>query len=276
MPRRKKNEEGKADSEKNTSKEEIRKKKSSSSKKAEKYIDPDKVLDEYLNEIVNALGISYLNLSVDDLKEVLREPFASAVGEVKTKPKVSTIINRLKAMGDRLMEIISYKLLRLYDVEKLSEDQLEFIVTYGKGGLIPIMDKLYKECLKRNRKDLIDLLRVTWSMFASILRSPIKCPKCEFDSVMPDLSCRVCGYMLSMKELKNTIHVIDILQDFLKMDRDGFYEILKSGFFYYTSEGPIPPSRFKPTQGQIYFEVILNKEEKSKLESISHSILPGS
>jgi len=275
VPRRKKNEEEKIASEKN-SKEGMKKKKSSSSKKSEKYVDADKVLDEYLDEVVNALGISYLNLSREDLKEVLREPFAMAVGEVKTKPKVSTIINRLRAMGDRLMEIISYKLLRLYDIEKLSEDQLEFIVTYGKGGLIPIMDKLYKECLKRNKKDLIDLLRVTWSMLANILRSPIKCPRCEFDSVMPDLTCRICGYTLSMKELKNIIHVIDILQDFLRMDKDGFNEILKSGFFYYTSEGPIPPSRFRPSQGQIYFEVILNKEEKSKLESISRSILPGS
>ncbi|TRM84063.1 hypothetical protein DJ522_05470, partial [Sulfolobus sp. F3] len=95
-------------------------------------------------------------------------------------------------------------------------------------------------------------------------------------SVMPDLSCKVCGYTLSMRELKNTINVMSTLQDYIKFDKEGFSEILKSGFFYYTSEGPIPPSKFKPVQGLIYYEVILNKEEKQKLESISRSVLPGS
>ncbi|WP_338601491.1 hypothetical protein V6M85_00235 [Sulfolobus tengchongensis] len=272
MARRKKSEE----TEKKEKKSDNGNKKKSSTKKTEKFVDADKLLDEYLDEVINALGISYLNLTRDDLKEVIRDPFAMAVGEVKTKPKVTTIINRLKAMGDRLMEIIAYKILRLYDIEKLTDDQLEFIITYGKGGLIPIIDKLYKECLKRNKKELIDMLRVTWSMFSNGLRSPIKCPKCEFESIMPDLSCKVCGYILSMKELKNIIGVINLLQDYLRIDKEGFNEILKSGFFYYTFEGPIPPSKFKPVQGQIYFEVVLNRDEKSKLESIFHSILPGS
>jgi ribosomal protein L37E len=271
LPRRRKSEE--EEKSKATS---SKKAKSSTKKKTEKYVDPDKLLDEYIDELIVMLGLSYLNLSREEFKEVLREPFAAAVGEVKTKPKLSTILNRLRAMGDGLMEIIAYKLLKIYDIEKLNNDQLEFIVNYIRNGIVQIVDKLYNECLKRNRNDLVDILRNNWNIYSNGLRSPIRCPRCGFDSVMPDFTCKVCGYSLSMKELKNQIKIIDLLQDYMKIDLEGFNEILKAGFFYYTVEGPIPPSKFKPKQDQLYFEIILNKDEKQKLQSISHNILPGS
>jgi len=271
LPRRKKDE-----SEENKSSEEKKPKKSANKKKNEKYVDPDKLLDEYLDELVNLLGLSYLNFSREEYKEILKEPFASAVGEVKSKPKLSTILNRLRAMGDNLMEIIAYKILRIKDLEKLSDDQLEFVTNYTRQGIIQLADRLYRELIRRNKKDLIDILRNNWTLYSNGFRSPIKCPRCGFESVMPDLSCKVCGYTLSMRELKNTINVMSTLQDYIKFDKEGFSEILKSGFFYYTSEGPVPPSKFKPAQGLIYYEVILNKEEKQKLESISHNVLPGS
>ncbi|MEM3801594.1 MAG: hypothetical protein QW183_01940, partial [Saccharolobus sp.] len=110
MARRKKssnNEEEEKKSEVNS----VANKPKASKKKQEKYVDPDKLLDEYLDELVNLLGLSYLNFSKEEFKEILREPFAMAVGEVKTKPKLSTIINRLRGMGDKLMEIIAYKIL---------------------------------------------------------------------------------------------------------------------------------------------------------------------
>ncbi|MEM0187981.1 MAG: hypothetical protein QW550_01140 [Saccharolobus sp.] len=275
MARRKKssnNEEEEKKSEVNS----VANKPKASKKKQEKYVDPDKLLDEYLDELVNLLGLSYLNFSKEEFKEILREPFAMAVGEVKTKPKLSTIINRLRGMGDKLMEIIAYKILRMYDIEKLTDDQLEFVVTYVKNGIIQIIDKLYKECKKRNRNDLIDILRANWSMYSNGLKSPVRCPKCGFDSVMPDFVCKVCGYSLNMREVKESIRIIDALSDYLKIDKEGFNEILKSGFLYYTFNGPIPPSKFKPQEGQLYFEVILSKDEKQKLQNILNSILPGS
>jgi len=238
------------------------------STKKEKYVDPSELIEEYLDEVINSLGLAYLNLERDEYKELIKEPFAGAVGQVKTKPKVRTIINRLQANRDSLMEFIAMKLLRLKEVNKLTNDQLEFVVYNVKTAIKDLAPTLYEELVKRNRNDLIDFLRATWARFG--INSPIECPKCKFNAIMPDFSCYVCKYVISMKQLKEQIHAIELLTEYAKTDKDGFKEIVSSGYFYYSWEGVSPPSKI-PKNNPLVFEIVLNKEEKEKLKS-SYSV----
>ncbi len=232
----------------------------------EKYVDPEKLLDEYLDDAVVGLGISSLQLDRDEYKELIKEPFVAAVGQVKSKPKLSTILNRLLANRDGLMEYLAMKLARIREVEKMTDEQLEFVVYNTRAGIVALAPQLYKEAVRRGRSDLVDILRYEWDMYG--IRSPIKCPKCGFDSIMPDFTCKVCGYEISMKELKAQIGVVDLLKDYSNIDPEGFKEILSSGYFYYTAAGVIPPSKFKPEPGTLFFEIVLSSSEKKALSSI--------
>ncbi|BFI74170.1 hypothetical protein [Sulfurisphaera ohwakuensis] len=255
MPRRKKSEEPQQQ-------EQEKKTKKKSAK--DKYIDPNVIIDEYLEEVVNALGLAYLNLDKDEYKELIKEPFAAAMGEVKTKPKARTIINRLQANKDSLMEFLALKLLRIRDLDKMTNEQLEFVVYNIKNTVKDLGPQLYEELSKRNRQDLIDFLRSTWNLYG--INSPVECPRCKFNAIMPDLSCYICKYVISMKQLKEKIHVIDLLIDYSKSDPEGFKEIITAGYFYYSWNGVSPPSKM-PKSELLVFEIILNREEKEKLKA---------
>jgi hypothetical protein len=263
LPRKKKGEE---QEEKDTTSQTKSKKKKSSSVK---YVDPNELLDEYLDEVVNALGLAYLKLSREEYKELIKEPFAGAVGEVKTKPKSKTIINRLSANKDSLMEFLAMKLVKIKDLEKMTDEQLEFVVYNTKNAIKDLGPRLYEICSKKGRSDLIDILRANWTIYG--INSPVKCPKCMFNAIMPDLSCYICKYTISMKQLKEQLNVLQLLFDYFKADPQGYKEIMTAGYFYYSWDGVLPPS--KQPKDLLRFEIVLNKEEKEKLKSfyIEHS-----
>lgn len=239
--------------------------------KKEKFIDPEALLDEYLDEIIYGLGIGFLNLKREEYKELIKEPFISAVGEVKSKPKASTILNRLLANRDSMMEFLAMKLTRIIDIDSLSDTQLEFLIYNTRRGIVGLAQKLYSISKKKNRQDLIDILKYNWNAYGIV--SPISCPRCGFNSVMPDMVCKVCEYEITTKELKSQIDVIKTLVDLKNINPTDFKEILTSGYFYYTSEGPLAPSKLKSSNGlpQLYFEIVLNKEEKRILNSTYNS-----
>jgi predicted Zn-ribbon and HTH transcriptional regulator len=231
----------------------------------DKYVDPEKLLDEYLDDAVTALSLSNLQLERDEYKELIEEPFVAAVGQVKSKPKLSTIVNRLLANKEGFMEYLAMKLVRIREIEKMTDEQLEFVVYNTKKGIVALAPQLYKEAVKRGRSDLVDILRYEWDTYG--IRSPIRCTKCGFNSIMPDFTCRVCGYEMSMKEVKAQINLIGLLKDYSNLDPDGFKEILSTGYFYYTATGVVPPSKFKPEPGAIFFEIVLTSSEKKALSS---------
>lgn len=77
-----------------------------------------------------------------------------------------------------------------------------------------------------------------------------------------------------MKQLKEIIGVISVLQDYYEFDKEGFKEILTKGYFYYSWDGVIPPGKSKSSDLSLVFEVILNKDEKEKLNKFytAHNI----
>lgn len=266
MPRRKKE---KAEKEK-TEETETEEKKKKKKPKKEVYTDPYQLLDEYLEEVITAIGISYLGFQRDEFKEIIKDIFAGAVGQVKSKPKSRTIINRLNSTRDSVMEAIAYNILRIKDLSSLSDDQLEFVVYNVKRGIASLGSRLYEESKRRNRNDLIDILRANWNMYGVL--SPFTCPKCGFNAVMPDFSCKICGADVPMKEIKRQLGVEELLKDYASMDMQGFKEILSNGYFYYKDGIVYPPS--SSLQG-MFFEIILTKDEKSSIANISDTAHHG-
>ncbi|WP_054836229.1 hypothetical protein [Metallosphaera hakonensis] len=234
--------------------------------KKEKYVDAEKLLDEYLDEVEVGLGLSHLNLDKDLLKEAIKEPFVAAVGQVKTKPKARTILNRLNSSKDELMEFMAIRIIREVDVAKVTDDILEFLIMNTRKAVVDLAPTLYSEAKKRGRRDLVDVLRYNWNLYG--LRSPVKCPQCEFEAVMPDLVCKVCGYSVSFKEIKNSTNLISQLEEMFTYDPEGLKEILTAGYLIYTSTGPMPPSRFKPSGMEIYYEIVLTSQERAQLNKL--------
>lgn len=279
MPRRKRTsteekKEEKEESDTRKSKTQTRRRSAS----REKYVDAESLLEEYLDEVVNGLSLAYLNLSREEYIELLKEPFVNAVGQVKTKPKSKTIISRLQANQEVLNEYFAAKLLMMKPIEKMNDEQLEFIVYNLKRGLPNIISTIYQELKKRNNEFLIDILRNNWNVYG--IRSPIRCPKCKFYAIMPDLSCKVCNYIMSEKELKTELNIITLLGEYKKLNPTGFAEILKSGYFYYTEEGIISPSEYRERRREgtsnLVFEIILSNSEKRKLQELysTHNTQP--
>ena len=248
---------------------EERKQKPKRSVKKEKLVDPYELLEEYWRDVISGLGLELLGLTDEEYKDLIREPFVAAVGEVKTKPKVSTILNRLNANREALFSVLATKLATMKDVEEMTDSQLEFVVYYIREAVRGLGPKLYEECKKRNRGDLIDLLRAKWSEFG--IKSPIMCPRCGFQAVMPDYVCYICKYQVPEREVKRQIGMPEILKDYAQLDPEGFKEIMASGYFYYTWSGVVPPSKARQITGELMFEVTLSKADREALKGLNTS-----
>jgi hypothetical protein len=257
LPRTRKTKEAETDQQAEEKKRKARPKK-------EKFVDPIELLNEYWSDVINALGLSSLGLTEEEYKELIKEPFSGAVGEVKTKPKVSTIIGRLNANREDLFAVLATKLATMKDPSEMNDAQLEFVVFYVKEAIKGLGPRLYEECKKRKRQDLIDYLRAKWSQFG--INSPVKCPRCGFQAVMPDYVCYICRYQVPEREVKNQIGVPQILIEYSKIDPAGFREIYTAGYFYYGWQGIIPPSRARGLTGELIFEIVLSKSDKEALK----------
>lgn len=85
---------------------------------------------------------------------------------------------------------------------------------------------------------------------------------------MPDYSCRVCGYSLSTREIKEAVNLMSQLEEMYSYDPEGLKEIITSGYLIYLSTGPVPPSRFNPSNSEIFYEITLTSQEKAQLNRL--------
>lgn len=226
-------------------------------KKTQKGFEIEELFAEYFSGIVESMNLANLGLDDDTLKRILFEPFASAVGDVKTKPKLKTIINRLMAKKEDLFEYLAIRILREKE-DSLTTQQLEFCVYYVRRGISEFASLLYRLSLQTGREDLINYLRTTWDQYG--IRTPIRCPVCGFSSIMPDLVCTVCGTTITEKKMKEIIGISLLLRDMKELDPEGYKEISKSLHVYFTENGLVSPLRFH--QGSRYvYELVLSKKD---------------
>ncbi len=239
-----------------TTKEGGKKKKRRTSRKRFK-LDVKAVSKDVAEEVVKRLGLDLVGISVDDILDIV-ENIVSGIAESRaTKPSTESIIKRILASKDNFRKAVAVRLFELKQ-DDLSLEQLEFIVSYAPelaGRAAPI---LYKVAKKYNAEYIVSSLQVLWNKYGR--RTPLKCPRCGFYAVTPDLTCMVCGAVLSEEEVKRSINFKDRLREFAKEAPTPLLrEVYQAGFIVLNDK--IHPPSMAPRAG-FRVEIHLTSDEK--------------
>jgi len=247
----------------------VRKKNSKSSKGGKRRriksrstrVNVEKIVSTMFSDISLALGISHLGLTEDELKKVAKNVIEYLLSNVSYKPSKSVILNRVLRGRLRLAPVVSETILSLR--KELNEDLLEYVVNFGGPVCAANVRRLYMEILKKKREDLLGLLREAWDTYGKTL--PIRCPKCGFSSVKPDLMCIICGYNVKEREFKEIIGFNDLFHIFLELtDELGLRRTLENQVVVYDpNEGLKPPP---PRYGKVQYVIPLEEKELIKIE----------
>lgn len=138
--------------------------------------------------------------------ETLSDLIAELYGSASSYKSAEDVAKRLMRNSDRILPIIATRLAQI--LESPSLDQLEFIVTNVGDSILEMAPRIYDWIKRLDRGDLLGTLKYKWSVVWAKTRTPIlpaACPRCGFNSLMPDLVCLVCGASISERELKTAI-----------------------------------------------------------------------
>jgi hypothetical protein len=225
--------------------------------------DTEEWVSKHINELVSRLGLEFLKLGVEEYISVLTKIVDVVRGESATLD-VDTIVKRIKRYSDKVYPILAVSLLELRG--SLDEDQLEFVVNSIGEAVLAYAPRLYSEARRLERADLIERLKDMWRHYWVLKRHPIlpvACPRCSFNSLMPDLSCLVCGAVVTEGELKTFLNFKALLEDFaLREPVEEVKKVVSFGYVYVNSLGIKAPGEHKDV---LDVEVLLSNKDKEVL-----------
>ncbi len=257
LPRRSRKTSKKEKEQASTQKEKEKKKRKTRTRRRK--INVEEYVKSIVKDVAMGLGLDYLGLSDEELQEVLGPILEMLVGDVSYKPKVEQLVKRVQRYYDNIAELISMNLLRVR--EKLTVEQLEYVVAYGRRAVAANIQRLYEEAKRLNRTDLIPQLRYLWEEYGR--PTPIPCPRCGFRAVTPDLTCFVCGAVLSEKEIREAVDFDVVFREFLETATiEELRETLERGYVLLGETVKPPTARREPWD----IELFLNKKEKELLK----------
>ncbi len=190
------------------------------------------LIEKGRDEIAQALGLDILGLTEEELTEALEAPVSMVLGA--SKPSIEALIKRLKRHLTNVYSMIAAYILENRD--RLTAEQLEFVVAYGGRVAAGAVGRLYDEARRLGREDLVPLLRAAWEKYGK--PSPVKCPRCGFRAVTPDLTCTVCGHTVSEDEARRQLGFEEMVKVFAETaDERSLKEALEAGVVYVTGTG---------------------------------------
>jgi len=221
----------------------------------------EEVAGRIIPEIVDRLGLAYLDLTEKELRDVI-EPIIEAIAEARsTKPTDESLIKRITGNKLLLYKAIAAKLAERDD---LTPEQLEFVVSYAPEIAGRLAPKLYYIARSKGADHIVDALRYLWDKYGKPF--PVRCPYCEFRSVAPDLTCIVCGRSVDEEDLKDYIGFRGLLARYAETaPRQIAAEIYRSGYVVYDGEIHPPSLKSRAPLGVVLY---LSKEEKRLLAEI--------
>ncbi|MCS7111433.1 MAG: hypothetical protein N3D82_03880 [Ignisphaera sp.] len=268
---------GKGDSDKEPDKEfnrrqdlaetdEVRARGKKSSTPKRRYVDTEGWVEKHLNELIEALGLQFLELSNEEYMKIATSIVDMIRGESSTLD-LDVIVRRFKRNITFLYPIVATMILELRDV--LTDVQIEFIVNNIGEAILTYAPRLYRELVTKGRNDLIDRLRECWDRYWIAKRYPVlpvSCPICKFNALMPDLTCAVCGSTVSEKNIKEHVNFIELLKEFIKnYSTEEIMKAVNYGYVYLSSIGLKPPT---DTRDPLDIEVVLSSNEKEFIKSL--------
>ena len=230
-------------------------------------VDLESWVERNIDEVVLRSGLDYLSLSRDRWLEVLRDILEELYGSTTSYKSAEDVAKRLVRNSDRVFPVVASRL--AYVIEKPTVDQLEFIVSNVGDAVLDLAPKLYRWAVEVGREDLLGTLRYKWASTWSKLRTPIlpvRCPRCSFNSVMPDLSCAVCEALVSEKELKSSVDLSRRLEELARSTTCSELEgLLRYDYVLVNDLEVKPPSANRLA---VDVEIYLGREEKNLLRRV--------
>ncbi|MCS7107498.1 MAG: hypothetical protein NZ902_05295 [Acidilobaceae archaeon] len=218
--------------------------------------DPRDIVAKVSEELLKRLGMEGL-IEPAELSEIVEEVVQNMM-ERGRKVEESLVLKKLEEKRDGIYKYVASKLLsgdRELDLAKA--EFLMFRAPELAGRAAP---RLYKEVLKD--PSLLSMLRTLWERYG--LPLPLRCPRCGFMSITPELSCIVCGAAPSEEEVKRANN----FEEELKRAVQGWHEslimeVVSAGYVYF--DGEIRPPSMGKGQGVILH---LNQREKGMLRDL--------
>ena len=214
------------------------------------------------SKLVSALGLDSIGLTANDIKDLVASAVSSMSEGRSTKLTEDVALKRLLAVKDNLLKAIAAKLLS--SGAELDRGRLEFVVTYFPEGAGKAAPYLYQVARKLGADDIIATLRPLWAQYGR--PTPVRCPRCGFLAVTPDLTCLVCGAQLSEGEIKRDLGFPNTLVAVARRLHPRLVEEM-IGAGYVVVDGDVNPPSLGPQSG---FRLVLHlsREEKELLKKV--------
>jgi len=233
-----------------------------------KTIDIGGIAEKYYNEFYEALGLEHLSINEKLGKELIKSVLDMIITSSSYKPSLNVLLKRIDRHRRKINKLISAILLE--SLSSLNTEQLEFIINYGEEVIIPYISDLYKYALKHGREDLIGYLQYLWDKYGR--KSSIQCPKCGFYSIMPDLSCIVCGHIVSEEYIRERLGFDEKFNEYLSNASVArLREVIDIGFVLVSDIDIKSPREKIDLATRIYFPIYLKPYEISKIIEEIHS-----
>lgn len=183
------------------------------------------------------------------------------------------IVKKAKRLAPVLNEYIASKILG--EIDNLTPNQIEYIVTRGGRAVIPEISRLYNASVKLGREDLVSILRYTWNTQGP--KGFLECPRCGFKAISPDRSCIVCGTVVTDEYLRKALGFSEKFEVFLKSASVAeLNEVLNHGYVLVGEKGVYNPRSSRARiENPVVYIVYLRKEELSRIvEEVNTRELP--
>ncbi|BAN90061.1 hypothetical protein [Aeropyrum camini] len=207
------------------------------------------------------LGLDYLGLSGDEVRDVL-EPIVSEAVQTLSRPTAEGIARKIVGQKHLFLKALASRLVE--SVERLDRERLEFIVQNAPEIAGKAAPALYEAAERLGAEDLVEELRMLWEAYGSPTRA--RCPKCGFKALTPDLWCLVCRRTSSEEEFKRSIGFESLLESWAsRAPRELVEEVLRSSIIYY-DDGTL--AALSEPRSPLAIPLTLGSREKERLRRI--------
>ncbi len=209
---------------------------SSSSRRKTWKLDYDEIIPQIGREVIERLGLDYIGVDIDFIRDILEEIVAGIAESRSTKPSIESLINNIIRNKRMFYKAVAAKLILK---ENLTVEQLEFILDKAPELAGRAAPRLYRIAKDLGADHVIDGLRALWFQYGK--PTPFTCPRCGFMALTPELVCMVCGEEVSEEEFKESIRFRELLKTLVEESPSSAYEILSAGFVLYDGVRLGPP-----------------------------------
>ncbi len=229
-------------------------------------------VESNIDKLIPITGIDYLNLPRDLEKSILTRITEIIIGESK-KIDIDTFTRRYKRYIQQLKQVIAFEIVS--NLNSLSKEQLEYIMSSIGPWIIQYGDKLYREITRHGAIDLLNILKYEWNRWWTQTKTPElppECPKCGFNALMPDYTCLICKHVASEKEILDKYRFDSYVENVI---RKGRYDIVKSivdkGYILVNATGIKEPDSEK---GLLDLEIHIDYKKRNKLKEMLATAIP--